>query len=179
MKKYLICSDIHGSEPSFIKVYDYFINNNFDKLIILGDLLYHGPRNDLPEGYHPKGIIPLVNKLKDKIIMVKGNCEAEVDQMVLDFPIHNSKKMKINGKNVYLVHGHHLDKYHNKYKSGDIVLYGHTHVSKSETINGIRFINPGSTSIPKENTKKSFLVLEGDILRLMDLDGNIINEEKF
>jgi len=179
MKKYLICSDIHGCEPSFVKVRDYFIKNNFDKMLILGDLLYHGPRNDLPEGYHPKGIIPLVNSMKDVITMVKGNCEAEVDQMVLDVKIHNSKKLNINGTNVYLVHGHHLDKNDTKYQPGDVVFYGHTHVSKYEEINGVRFINPGSTSIPKENTKKSFMTLVGDKLRLLDLDGNVLETWNF
>ena len=179
MKKYLICSDIHGSEPSFNKVYDYFNNNGYDVLICLGDLLYHGPRNDLPEGYHPKGIIPLINGIKDKVVMVKGNCEAEVDQMVLDFHIFTSKKLRIRGKNVYLVHGHHLDKMSNNYKPGDIVFYGHTHVSKYEVINDVKYINPGSTSIPKENTKKSFITLDEDSLVLRDLDGNVICKWEF
>jgi len=174
MKKYLICSDVHGSEPSFKKIYDYFKKNNFDELLILGDLLYHGPRNDLPEGYHPKGVIPLANELKDKITMVKGNCEAEVDQMVLDFHIYNKKKLVIRGKNVYLVHGNHLDKEHNNYQEGDIVFYGHTHVSKYEMINGVKYINPGSTTIPKENTKKSFITLIDNRITLRDIDGNYI-----
>ncbi len=121
MEKYLICSDIHGSELYFKKVYDYYKNNGYTKMIILGDLLYHGPRNDLPEGYHPKGIIPLVNEIKDEIIMVKGNCDAEVDQMVVSFHIYNKKKLVLFGKNVYLEHGHHLDK--NKFHIGDIIFY--------------------------------------------------------
>jgi putative phosphoesterase len=179
MKKYLICSDIHGCEPSFDKVIKYFNDNNFDIMLNLGDLLYHGPRNDLPEGYHPKGIIPRINQMKDKVIMVKGNCEAEVDQMVLDFHIFNSKKLRIGGKNVYLVHGHHLDKNNNNYKPGDIVFYGHTHVSKYEVINGVKYINPGSTSIPKEGTKKSFIILVDGKLELLDLDGNVLERWEF
>ncbi len=174
MKNYVICSDVHGSISTLKKVVDFFLVNKFDKLIILGDLLYHGPRNDIPRNYRPKEIIQLLNPLKDKIIMVKGNCEAEVDQMVLDFKIHNKKKLKYKDKNLYLIHGHHLD--HNKYKSNDIVFYGHTHVSKYEEINGAKFINPGSITIPKENTKKSFIVLHDLRCILMDLNYNILDE---
>lgn len=177
MEKYLICSDIHGSELYFKKVYDYYKNNGYTKMIILGDLLYHGPRNDLPEGYRPKGIIPLVNEMKDEIIMVKGNCEAEVDQMVVSFHIYNRKKIFIFGKNVYLEHGHHLDK--TKYHNGDIVFYGHTHVSKYENIGGVKFINPGSVSIPKENTEHSFLSLSENELKLISLNGNVLELWEF
>ena len=174
MKKYLICSDIHGSEPSFLKVLSYFNENKFDKLIVLGDLLYHGPRNDLPEGYHPKGIIPKINEIKDRVIMVKGNCEAEVDQMVLDFHIFNTKKLIINSKVIHLVHGHHLDKLHNSYLPNEIVFYGHTHVYKFEEINGVKYINPGSTSIPKENPQKTFMTLINNKVNLYDLDYNLL-----
>ena len=176
MKKYLICSDVHGSITSFKKVVDYFINNQFDRLIILGDLLYHGPRNDLPKNYRPKEVIQLANSIKDKIIMVKGNCEAEVDQMVLDFKIFNSKIIKHNGYKLHLVHGHHLDTNKNNYCEGDIVFYGHTHVSKKEIINGITYINPGSTTIPKENTKKSFITLVGNTCSLLTLNGKLIDK---
>ena len=114
MKNYVICSDIHGSISTFKKVVDFFIMNKFDKLIILGDLLYHGPRNDIPKNYNPKEIIKLINPLKDKVIMVKGNCESEVDQMVLDFKIYNQRQIKYKNKILHLVHGHHLDKENNK-----------------------------------------------------------------
>ncbi|MDD6302314.1 MAG: phosphodiesterase [Bacillales bacterium] len=174
--KYLICSDVHGSIDSFSKVVELFKSNNFDKLIILGDLLYHGPRNDIPFGYAPKEVIKLANSLKEKIIMVKGNCEAEVDQMVLDFHIFNKKKLVINKRNFYLVHGHHLDKYYNEYKKDDVVLYGHTHVSKFEKINDVFYINPGSITLPKENTKKSCISLDNNVLMLMNLDGSIIEK---
>jgi putative phosphoesterase len=176
MKNYLICSDVHGCITTLNKVVDFFLINKFDKLIILGDLLYHGPRNDIPKGYNPKEVIKLLNPLKEKIIMVRGNCDAEVDQMVLDFKIHNKKKIKYNSKNIHLIHGHHLDKENNHYKKGDVVFYGHTHVSKYENINNVAYINPGSISIPKENTKKSFMVLFNSRCLLLDLDSNIIDE---
>ncbi len=174
--KYLVFSDVHGSIDSLRKVIEFYKNNAISKMFILGDLLYHGPRNDIPEGYAPKQVISLINQYKDKIIMVKGNCEAEVDQMVLDFHIYNKKKLYINNRNIYLVHGHHLDKDNNSYQNNDIVFYGHTHVSKYEVINGVRYINPGSTTIPKENTKKSFIVFDEKNITLYDIDGNILNK---
>lgn len=176
MKNYVICSDVHGCIKSMKKVVDFFLINKFDKLIILGDLLYHGPRNDIPKDYNPKEIIALLNPLKDKIIMVKGNCEAEVDQMILDFKIHNKKKIKYGNRNLYLIHGHHLDKENNKYLENEIVFYGHTHVSKFENLNDVRYINPGSITLPKENTKKSFIVLHDYRCLLLDLEYNIIDE---
>ena len=176
MKKYIICSDVHGSIDTFRNVVDYFLKNGCDKLIILGDLLYHGPRNDIPDGYNPKEVIKLVNSIKDKVIMVKGNCESEVDEMVLDFRVFKKRKIKYLSRNIYLEHGHHLDFNHNCYISGDIVFYGHTHISKFDVINGVSYINPGSVTIPKNNTKKSFVVLDGYMCNLVDLNGNRIEE---
>ena len=178
MKSYVICSDIHGSITTFKKVVDFFMVNKFDKLVILGDLLYHGPRNDIPKGYNPKEVINLINPLKDKVIMVRGNCEAEVDQMVLNFKIYSKRSFKYGNKKIYLEHGHHLDKNCNSYKPGDIVFYGHTHVSKVEEIGGIKYINPGSITIPKENTKKSFIVLHNNAFMYLDLDGNILSNHQ-
>lgn len=178
MKSYVICSDVHGSINTIQKVVDFFVVNKFDKLIILGDLLYHGPRNDIPKGYNPKEVIKLLNPLKDKIIMVRGNCDAEVDQMVLDFKIHSKKSIRYGDKKLYLEHGHHLDKTNNSYKQGDIVFYGHTHVSKIEEIGGVKYINPGSITIPKENTKKSFIVLHNNAFMYLDLDGNILSNHQ-
>lgn len=175
---YLICSDVHGSIMTFKKVIDFFIENKFDKLIILGDLLYHGPRNDIPQGYKPKEVIALANSIKEKIIMVKGNCESEVDQMVLDFKIFNRKKIRYLNHNVYLEHGHHLDYKNKKYTKGDIVLSGHTHVSKFEVINGVTFINPGSITIPKEKTKKSFGALVSNRFVLLDINGKILESKE-
>ncbi len=176
MKSYVILSDVHGCIATMRKVVDFFLINKFDKLIILGDLLYHGPRNNIPRNYRPKEIINLLNPLKDKIIMVKGNCEAEVDQMVLDFKIHSKKKIKYGDKTLHLIHGHHLNKEKNNYLENDIVFYGHTHVNKFEIINGVKYINPGSISIPKENSKKTFIVLHNNRCILLDLKYSILDE---
>ena len=174
--KYIIASDIHGSAYWCEQLLSEFEHENADKLILLGDLLYHGPRNDIPSNYKPKEIISLLNPLKDKIVMVRGNCDAEVDQMVLDFKIHNKKKIKYQNKNIHLVHGHHLDKENNNYQENDIVFYGHTHVNKYEVIDKVKYINPGSITIPKENTKKSFIALHNSRCILLDLNYNILDE---
>lgn len=176
MADYVICSDVHGSIDSFKRVIDFFVVNKFDKLIILGDLLYHGPRNDIPEGYNPKDVIKLINSLKNKVIMVKGNCESEVDQMVLDFKIFNTKIIKRKGKKIHLVHGHHLEKQKSRFNKGDIVFYGHTHIRKIEVEKEITYINPGSITIPKDNQISSFMVLMGNRCMSLDLNGNVLED---
>ncbi len=178
MAKYLICSDVHGDATSMKKVLEIFNEEKCDKILLLGDLLYHGPRNDLPSGYAPKEVIKMVNPLKDKIIMVRGNCEAEVDQMVLDFHIYKTKHLVIDGHNFYLEHGHHLDRFNPKFKPGDIVLSGHTHVSLCEEERGIYFINPGSTSIPKDSIGKEFMIYENGMITLYTLDHKLVYSKK-
>lgn len=170
--KILIASDIHGSEFRAKQIYDIWKNGNYDKVILLGDLLYHGPRNDLPEFYRPKGVIPLLSEMKDYIIAVRGNCDAEVDQMVLPFPImDDSKAFVLNGKKVFLMHGHHdLD-----YTDAEIVMSGHTHIPVLEKKNGVLFLNPGSTTIPKNGSEPSFAIWDGDRISIISLDnGNVV-----
>lgn len=159
--KYLIISDIHGSAKYLklaLKAYDDF---KCDKIIILGDILYHGPRNDLPEEYAPKECIALLNPLSSKIEAVCGNCDAEVDQMVLNFKIDIPHFTSLNGKEVYLTHGHHLDLVPDNAK---IVLYGHTHISIIEQKDNCIMINPGSISIPKGDKINSFAVCDDNNL---------------
>ena len=169
--KFIIASDIHGSAFWCEKLMALVERENPDKLILLGDLLYHGPRNDLPKGYAPKQVIPMLSKYADKIIAVRGNCEAEVDQMVLPFPcMAEFSQLLADGRTFYLTHGHH----HNPdnlppLTEGSIFLSGHTHVKLDEVRHGIRCLNPGSVSIPKdgshscmvyENGNFSFVILE-------------------
>lgn len=170
--KLIIASDIHGSAYWCGKLMDLVEAEHPDKLILLGDLLYHGPRNDLPKDYAPKQVIPMLSGYRDIIIAVRGNCEAEVDQMVLSFPcMADFSQLLVDGKTFYLTHGHH----HSPdslppLTAGSIFLSGHTHVKMDEVRNGIRCLNPGSVSIPKdgsnsciiyENGKFSFRILEG------------------
>ena len=170
--KLVIASDIHGSAYWCGKLMEIVETEKPDKLILLGDLLYHGPRNDLPRDYAPKQVIPMLSQYKDIILAVRGNCEAEVDQMVLPFPcMADFSQLYVDGTLLYLTHGHH----HNPdnlppLPAGSIFLYGHTHVKLDEDRSGIRCMNPGSVSIPKdgsnscliyENGKFSFRILEG------------------
>ena len=161
--KLLIASDIHGSAYWCGKLMEVMEEFQPDHLILLGDLLYHGPRNDLPRDYAPKQVIPMLSKYADKIIAVRGNCEAEVDQMVLPFPcMADFSQLLMDGKILYLTHGHH----HNPdnlppLQTGSIFLSGHTHVKLDEVRNGIRCLNPGSVSIPKDGSHSCLLYENG------------------
>ena len=161
--KLIIASDIHGSAYWCRKLCDLVEQEQPDKLILLGDLLYHGPRNDLPREYAPKAVIPMLCNYRDRIIAVRGNCEAEVDQMVLNFPcMADFSQLLVDGKTVYLTHGHH----HNPdnlppLPEGSVFLSGHTHVKLDEVRQGIRCLNPGSVSIPKDGSH-SCLICENN-----------------
>ena len=169
--KLIIASDIHGSAFWCRRPCDLVEQEQPDKLILLGDLLYHGPRNDLPRNYAPKQVIPMLSQYKDRIIAVRGNCEAEVDQMVLPFPcMADYAQLLVEGTTFYLTHGHHNSPDNlPPLPEGSILLSGHTHVKLDEIRNGIRCLNPGSVSIPKdgshsclvyENKTFSFRILE-------------------
>lgn len=160
--KYMIASDIHGSKYYADLMSRAFYSEKADRLILLGDLLYHGPRNDLPEGYDPKGVIDILNALKEKIIAVRGNCDAEVDQMVLSFPIMADYAVLPYGeKNIYLSHGHiYGEENPLKLQKGDILICGHTHVPKCSDKGNFIYMNPGSVSIPKEMSPHGYMTLE-------------------
>lgn len=164
--RYLIASDIHGSAYWCGKLLESFDSLGADRLILLGDILYHGPRNDLPDGYAPKQVIAMLNPLADRITCVRGNCEAEVDQMVLDFPVMSDSAFICDfGQRIFATHGHlwHPDDLP-PLADGDIFLYGHTHVPMDEIrkVGGreVRCINPGSVSIPKNGSPHRALVWE-------------------
>lgn len=169
--KYLLISDIHGSYFYLEKIINIFNKGNFDKLIILGDILYHGPRNDLPKGYEPKKVVSLLNQYKDKIIAIKGNCDAEVDEMVLDFPLHDKLILNLNDINTLLVHGQHLKFDQDDIISNDIkiIFYGHYHVYKIENISNVFYINPGSISLPKEKINHTYIIFDDKNILIKDL----------
>lgn len=152
--KLLIASDIHGSAYYCGKLMEVLEQFQPDKLLLLGDLLYHGPRNDLPRDYAPKQVIAMLSQYQDIIVAVRGNCEAEVDQMVLPFPcMADFAQLDVNGDTFYLTHGHHKSPENlPALPEGSIFLSGHTHVKMDEVRNGIRCINPGSVSIPKDGS---------------------------
>lgn len=167
--KLFIASDIHGSAYYAELMVKKFAQSGAERLVLLGDILYHGPRNDLPRDYAPKSVIALLNPLADKIIAVRGNCEAEVDQMVLDFNVSSDYVTLNDGKaTICASHGHRAVPVLAK---GDFYLYGHTHVPVIEETEGGYFnVNPGSTSIPKENSPHSYIIYENGIFRWYDLE---------
>lgn len=180
--KYLIASDIHGSAYYCEKLLQAFRVENADKILFLGDILYHGPRNDLPSGYEPKKVIEMLNSLKDKILCVRGNCDTEVDQMVLEFPIlADYCLISQNGLNIFATHGHNFNiSKLPPLSDGDLLLHGHTHVPCCEPFgNNNYYLNPGSVSIPKDNSHHGYMIFEDKKFTWKDLDGNIIGEKEF
>ena len=176
--KLLIASDIHGSALYCGELLKAFDREQADRLLLLGDILYHGPRNDLPAGYAPKEVIPALNARKDSILCVRGNCDTEVDQMVLDFPLLADYALVCVGDlRLYATHGH---VYHPDHlpplRQGDILLYGHTHIPAWDIRDGIPCLNPGSVSIPKNGTPHSYMTLEGETFTWKTLDGNVFNQ---
>jgi len=160
---FLIASDIHGSAFWCGRLMELMKKEQPDKLLLLGDILYHGPRNDLPKDYAPRQVIEMLSEIPEKIVCVRGNCEAEVDQMVLPFPcMADFSQFDVDGKTFFLTHGHHWNPEKLPYlQDGSIFLYGHTHVKMDKVIDGIRCLNPGSVSIPKDGSH-SCLVYDGD-----------------
>lgn len=161
--KLMIASDIHGSEYYCRLLLERFQKEQANKLILLGDILYHGPRNELPRDYNPKNVIELLNNISDRILCVKGNCDCDVDQMVLDFPIMAEYAiMYLENRLVYMTHGHRLEENRlTVLKKDDILLHGHTHVPACDKSKSFIYMNPGSVSIPKENSAHSYMLLDG------------------
>lgn len=169
--KYFIASDIHGSGVYCQKMLDAFYREKADRLVLLGDLLYHGPRNNLPDEYGPKAVIKMLNDVKDKIFCVRGNCDAEVDQMVLEFPIMAEYALLENsGKLIMLTHGHHYG-INNLPCGVDIMINGHTHVPLLEQKGEVLCMNCGSVSLPKQDSAHSYMTLEEGVFVWKDLDG--------
>jgi len=162
--KLIIASDIHGSAYWCGKLMELIETEQPDRIVLLGDLLYHGPRNDLPRDYAPKQVIPMLSRHKDKILAVRGNCEAEVDQMVLPFPcMADYALLEADGKTMYLTHGHHASPDAlPALPEGSVFLSGHTHVKLDKEVNGIRCLNPGSVSIPKDGSNSCMVYENGE-----------------
>lgn len=173
--KIMIASDIHGSDIYCSQMISAFERENAEKLLLLGDILYHGPRNALPDSYEPKGVIDRLNSVKDKILCVRGNCDAEVDQMVLEFPISADYCiLYAEGRTIFATHGH----LYNEAKlppiqSFDVLLHGHTHVPNCTKHENYLYINPGSVSIPKGGSSHSYMTLDDGLLEWKRLDGEV------
>ena len=177
--KYMIASDIHGSAWYCRKMMEALEKEQADRLILLGDLLYHGPRNDLPKEYAPKEVIRMLNKEKNRIYNVRGNCDAEVDQMVLEFPIlADYAIIPTADRLIYATHGHHFNlNTLPPMQPGDILLHGHTHIPAWEPFgDGNLYLNPGSVSIPKEGNPPTYAILENSRFTIKTFDEEIIKE---
>ena len=178
--KWMIASDLHGSAYYCRKMLEAFEREGAGRLFLLGDLLYHGPRNDLPREYAPKEVIPLLNGKKEKLLCVRGNCDAEVDQMVLEFPVlADYAVLPVGRRLIYATHGHI---YHVKnlppLAPGDVLLHGHTHVPAwTKFGQGNLYLNPGSVSIPKENSPHSYMTLEENTMQWKELESSAVFHE--
>ncbi|MFV0439924.1 MAG: phosphodiesterase [Lachnospirales bacterium] len=178
--KIMFLSDIHGS-MKYTKIgLEKFKEEKATHLVLLGDLMYHGPRNPLPEDYNPKEVAEALNEYKEFIIAVRGNCDSEVDQMLLDFPIMSDYTEILTTKyKVFATHGHVYSKENMpELKEGDVFIHGHFHLPMTDKVNGIYYLNPGSITLPKENNKNSYGILEGSNFYIKDLDGGTIKEIK-
>lgn len=169
--KLMLASDIHGSAYYAEKMRQAYIDEKADRLILLGDLLYHGPRNDLPKDYAPKKVIEILNDIKEEILCVRGNCDTEVDQMVLDFPIMaDYAVIYADGRTLYLTHGHKFNPENPpKLKKGDYLVNGHTHIPANEDKRDFIYINPGSVSIPKAGSGHTYMIYENGEFALKEL----------
>ena len=178
--KWMIASDIHGSAYFCRQLLEAMEREQADRLLLLGDILYHGPRNDLPKDYAPKAVLAMLNEQKDRIFCVRGNCDTEVDQMVLEFPIlADYCILTVGNRLVYATHGHN----HNvnalpPLQPGDILLHGHTHIPAWEAFgSGSLYLNPGSVSIPKAGSANSYMTLEENVCLWKSLDGQVYHTE--
>ena len=178
--KLMIASDLHGDAVCTARLLEQFRASGAKHLVLLGDLLYHGPRNDLPKGYAPKEVIALLNDTRKDLICVRGNCDTEVDQMVLNFPIlSDTACLLVDDHTIIASHGHHDAP---PMCEGDILLGGHTHVPVFErraTADGTVYlhVNPGSVSLPKEHSPHSYVIMDGNTVTFHTLEGEIYREE--
>lgn len=174
--KLMIASDLHGSAYYGRKLLAKLAEEKADKLLLLGDLLYHGPRNEYPEEYDTKALFAMLNGVREKLICVRGNCDSEVDQMVLAFPIMAENAMLFfDGITMMATHGHkyHIDELP-PLEKGNVLIYGHYHVTMCEERDGIICMNPGSVSLPKDGCAHAYMVYEDHVFTWKDFDGNVL-----
>lgn len=176
--KLFFMSDIHGSLFYLKEAIERFEKEGASHIIILGDELYHGPRNPLPQDYNPKEVADILNTYAEKIIAVRGNCDSEVDDMVLSYPIMSTYCYVLyEGRKLFLTHGHvYNDSNLPPLSPRDVFFFGHTHIPMAEKKNGITVINPGSISLPKENNPHTYGILENNIFLIKQLDGSVFKQ---
>lgn len=176
--KILVVSDIHGSGYYASKIEEILKKENPDKLILLGDIYYHGPRNPLTKEYNPQKVCEILNKNKDIILAVKGNCDAEIDEMISEFKMEEKIILKENNKILYFTHGNKNNIDILPKEEFDVLIYGHFHTGFIKEKDGKIFVNSGSISLPKDNTENSYLIIENNIIYLKDINQNIIDKKE-
>lgn len=172
--KLVFISDIHGSLTYLERALERVEAEKPDQIVLLGDLLYHGPRNPLPEGYAPAEVLKRLNAYKERLVCVRGNCDSEVDQMVLQFPIRADYAMLyVDGLKIFATHGHIYSAQElPPLSEGNILIHGHTHIPVAERLDkGVYLLNPGSIALPKENHPHTYGVLEDGAFAVRTLDG--------
>ena len=181
--KLMFASDIHGSAFYCRRMLELYKNSGAKRLVLLGDILYHGPRNDLPREYAPKEVIAMLNPLKDELLAVRGNCDTEVDQMVLEFPILADYGLLLVGETrLYATHGRVYNENHlPPLTDGDALIHGHTHLLEAKEITAedgrrIKILNPGSVSIPKGGNPATYALLEDGVFTILTLDGDVVRQ---
>ena len=175
--KYFFASDIHGSKPACEAIFERFSLESANRLILLGDLLYHGPRNDLPDGYNPKAVFAMLNNLSPAPLCVRGNCDAEVDQMVLNFPIMADYALLQldGGRCAFITHGHLFNTQNPPpHNAGDVLIHGHTHLHCVEPQEDYVYLNPGSAALPMEDQAKSYMIYENGLFSIKNFAGKIL-----
>ena len=174
--KLMIASDLHGSAFYCRQLLAAMEREQPDKLLLLGDILYHGPRNDLPNGYAPKEVIAMLNPLRERLLCVRGNCDTEVDQMVLEFPIMaDYMALFLEGRMVFVTHGHLFNEENlPNFNPGDVLIHGHTHVRAAADRGAYLFLNPGSMALPKGDGVHSYMVYEDGVFTTKDMDGAVL-----
>ena len=177
----LVISDLHGSHYYAKQVEEVMEKGKFDRILVLGDVMYHGPRNPLPKDYAPMKVSEILNQRKDITLGVRGNCDAEIDQAICEFPLSaDYEEFTLGTRGVFMTHGHiHSPQMHPPLAKGSIFLYGHFHVPKAEYRNGIYYLNPGSTSLPKEDYPGSYGILTEEGFQVLDFEGKEIKSIRF
>lgn len=174
--KFLIASDLHGSSENAKRLVEIKEREKADKLILLGDIYNHGPRNPFPEKYAPLSVAEVLNSIKEDLIVIKGNCDSQVDTLISEFDFIEDMCLISGGKTFFLTHGHVYNKDCMPKTKFDAILYGHFHTGFIEKQDGVVIANPGSVSLPKGGTSASYIVIEDSSVTLKDLNGNKIAE---
>lgn len=175
--KYFIISDVHGSKHYASLAIQRFKEINADKIVCLGDFYYHGPRNPLTEQYNPMEVASMFNNIKDKLIAIRGNCDAEVDQMISEFTLHPNYEITLNGNKIYFHHGHKEVENPSNYQ---VIFYGHFHKGEIKKVDDVIYANPGSISLPKAINSQGYMILDEKGIKHFDLISNeLINEYVF